>query len=141
MAAPIVGTVWSQYRIVLAAQSITSQMQYARMKAVSSNESFRVNFPVGQNLFQVETSAGVVVSNPVYLPNAISWNTTDSGSDISFPGRYVSFLPSGNIPITGNGSAGRVKIINDQGIRIDIVVSNGGVTRQTPPYKSPPAPF
>jgi hypothetical protein len=45
------------------------------------------------------------------------------------------------VPATGNGSAGRVRIINRSGVMIDIVVDNGGIIRQTPAYKNLPAPF
>lgn len=139
--APLVGTIWNDYRLVLAAQSITSQMQFARMKAVTSNESFRVRFPSGQRTYVVETSTGAALAGPFVLPRGVVWNADDTGSAITFPGNYVEFLPIGNTPSTGNGSPGRVKIINASGIRIDIVVSAGGGVRQTPSYHAPPAPF
>ena len=41
-ATPALTRVLDSYRVVLAAQGIASQLQFARMKSVSSNESFRV---------------------------------------------------------------------------------------------------
>ena len=140
-AVPILITSWNQYRLILAAQSLTAQMQYARMKSVSSNESLRVSFPNGQRTYQVETASGTVVAGPFYLPKDVSWNSADGGSAVNFPGGYVSFNPTGSIPASGDGSGGRAKIISTSGYRIDIVVSRGGVIRQTSPYKAPPAPF
>ncbi len=140
-AVPVVNTSMNTYRLVMTAQSIAAQLQYARMKAVSSNEIFRVNFPAGQTTYSVETSAGTVVAGPFYLPNSISWNTADTGSAITFQGRYVSFTPTGAIPITGNGSTGRVKLVSPTGYKIDIVVGTGGVVRQTPTFKGTTPPF
>ena len=141
IAVPVLNTVSSQYRVTLAAQSIASQLHYARMKSVASNESFQVDFPSGQNYYQAEDGSGNVIAGPFYLPHGISWNSSDDGNDVTFPGRHVTFLPTGNIPASGSGSAGRAKIISQTGVRIDIVVSAGGMIRQTAPYTSPPAPF
>ncbi len=140
-AVPVVSTSWNQYRLILAAQSISAQLQHARMKAVSSNESFRVHFPGGQNTYQVETSTGAIIAGPFFLPRSVAWNDSDTGSAVSFPGRYVSFRPTGNIPTSGDGSAGRVKLISASGYRIDIVVEGGGGIRQTPAFKTTTPPF
>jgi Tfp pilus assembly protein FimT len=138
---PVLNTTMDQYRVVLAAQSITSQLQFARMKAVSSNEAFRVNFPADQNTYQVETSTGVVLAGPFTLPQGVQWNAADGGTGVTFSGRFVTFLPTGNVPTSGTGTAGRAKIINQRGIRIDVVVNTGGSIRATPSYKHPPAAF
>jgi len=138
---PILGTTLDQYRVVLAAQSVTNQLQFARMKAVSSNEAFRVNFPSGTGDYRVETSTGDIVAGPFTLPQGIQWNTEDGGAGVTFPGRFVVFSPTGSVPAAGNGATGRAKLINQSGVRIDIVVAVGGSVRATPTYKSPPAPF
>jgi Tfp pilus assembly protein FimT len=130
---PLIGTLMSGYRLTMAAQTIMGQLQSARMKAVAGNETFRLNFPAGQSVFQLEDSAGAVVSGPFSLPTGITWNA-DSGSAITFNSNYVSFLPTGNVPATGAGGAGRCKIKNAAGSKIDLVVSNGGIIRQTPTY-------
>ncbi len=140
IAVPVVTTVMNGYRLTLAAQAVTSQMQFARMKSVSSNESFRVSFPSG-NIFQVESSAGNVIAGPFTLPPNVTWNSVDSGAGITFPGGYVSFTPTGNVVATGNGSSGRAKLINRELARVDVVVGAGGVIRQTPPYHSASPPF
>jgi len=140
-AVPVLNTVLNQYRLTLAAQNITTQLQFARMKAVSSNESFRLNFPAGQRFYQVETAAGDVISGPFFLPPGINLNAIDTGQDVTFGGRFVSFSATGDAAAVGNGSAGRVKIINQLGGRIDILVGTAGIVRQTPAYRNPPAPF
>ncbi len=138
---PMLSTAIDQYNLVLAGQSISGQLQFARMKAITSNESVRVNFPVSTRQYQVELSDGTLFKGPFYLPQSIRPNTTDSDTPITFPGNYVVFQTNGTIPVSGNGSAGRIKLINQAGVRIDIVVSSGGVIRQTPPYKTSTAPF
>ncbi len=139
---PVINTTLDQYRIVLAAQNVANHLQYARMKAVSSNEPFRVNFPAGQNSYQVETPAGVIVSGPFFLPDGIQWNSLDAGSGVTFPGRFVLFQPTGNLPpAMQNGSAGRAKLINRGQYRIDIVVSTGGSVQITPAYRTSTPPF
>lgn len=139
--APLINRLLDQNRVMLSAQSLAAQLQYARMKAVSSNEPFQVNFPAGERTYRLENSGGEVIAGPFWLPTGINWNNQDAGNEITFPGRYVTFQPSGNVNPSGNGSAGRVKIINIAGVRVDIVVEPGGVIRITPAYTSPPAAF
>jgi type II secretory pathway pseudopilin PulG len=141
IAVPVLDTTLDQYRVVLAAQSVVNQLQFARMKAVSSNEAFRVNFPAGTSEYRVETSTGDIVTGPFTLPMGIEWNTADGGAGVTFPGRFVVFSPTGNVPASGNGSAGRVKLINRSDVRIDILVQVGGSVRVTPTYKTGSAPF
>ncbi len=141
LAVPALDTTLDQYRVVLAAQSVTNQLQFARMKAVSSNESYRVNFPAGTGDYRVETSTGAIVAGPFTLPPGIQWNTEDGGSGVTFPGRFVVFLPTGSVPASGNGAAGRAKLINQSGVRVDILVQVGGSVRATPTYKTSTAPF
>jgi prepilin-type N-terminal cleavage/methylation domain-containing protein len=138
---PVMSTVIDQYNLVLAAQGVSSQLQFARMKAITSNESLRVNFPASTRQYQVELSDGTIFKGPFFYPKTIRPNNVDSDTPITFPGSFVAFQTNGTIPTSGNGSAGRVKLINQAGMRIDIVVSSGGVIKQTPTYKQPPAPF
>lgn len=140
IAIPVVDTAMDGYRVTLAAQAITSQLQFARMKSVSSNESFRVSFPSGR-VYQVETSTGDIVAGPFSLPVNINWNTVDAGDGITFPGRYVQFTPTGNVATSGPGSAGRAKLISRGQVRVDVLVDIGGVIRQTQPYHNGSPPF
>ena len=55
---------------------------------------------------------------------------------VTFRGSYVTFQPDGTVPVSGNGSVGRVKLISRDGLRVDILVDRGGLIRQTPPYKT-----
>jgi type II secretory pathway pseudopilin PulG len=134
MGMPLFNTMVDSYRVVMAGQAVAMQLHYARMKAVSSNEEFHVNFPNGTTSYQVENSTGGVIAGPFFLPNGVSWNNGCGGSEVSFGNRFVNFLPTGNIPTSGQGSAGRARIINTAGAKIDIVVSSGGIIRQTPAY-------
>ncbi len=129
MGIPVATRVMDSYRLVMFAQTITTEIQYARMKSVASNESFRANFPAGQNYFQIGTAAGTVVAGPFYLPPGVSWG------NVSFPGRYVTFLPTGNIIASGNGSGGAVTIANTKATKVDISVNSGGIIRQSSPYQ------
>ena len=102
-------------------QELGIDADYARMKAVSSNEEFHVNFPNGMNYYQVESDSGSVIAGPFYLPPGVNWNNGCGGTDVSFGGKFVDFLPAGNIPLSGHGSAGRVRIVNTAGSKIDVV--------------------
>jgi hypothetical protein len=140
-AIPLVTSIVNHFNLVLAGQHIANEMQYTRMKAVSSNEAFRLRFGPGPNEYQVELENGALHVGPFSLPAGIFLNNVDAGDAISFPGKVVLFLPNGSVPLAGTGSAGRVKLINRAGLRMDIVVDSGGTIRMTPTYKSPPAAF
>jgi hypothetical protein len=138
---PVLGTMTDSYGLALTAQEITVELQYARMKAVTSNEPIRVHFLSTPPSCQIEADDGSLISGPYGFPPGIVLNTSDTGSAITFPGSYVTFLPAGSIPPAGDGSAGRVKIINRSGVRIDIVVSTGGMIRATPAFRISSPPF
>jgi type II secretory pathway pseudopilin PulG len=141
MALPSMGTMLDNYQTVFAAQEICTQLHYAKLKAIQSNESLRVSFPTETNTYQVELTDGTLFRGPFYFPRGISPNSRDGGNAVTFPGNYVLFQPDGSVPTTGNGSIGRIKLISRSGLRIDVLVSRGGIIRQTSAYKSPPAPF
>lgn len=138
---PVLSTTLDQYNLVLAAQGVSTQLQFARMKAITSNEVLNVRFPSGTNGYLIELSDGTVLKGPFYYPRTVRPNTADGGNPVTFPGNFIAFQTNGTVPTSGNGSVGRVKLINRSGTRIDIVVSTGGIIRQTPTYKTPPAAF
>jgi Tfp pilus assembly protein FimT len=140
VALPGLSDMRNSYNAVFAAQEIRTNLHLAKLKAISSNESLRVDFP-GTNLYQVEQADGTLLRGPYYLPPGISLNSVDAGNAVTFPGSYVTFQPDGTVPASGNGSAGRVKLISRNGLRVDVLVDGGGMIRQTPTYKNPPAPF
>jgi hypothetical protein len=113
---------------------------WAKLKAISSNESYRVRFQTG-NSYQVELSDGALIRGAFWLPPHIQFNTADTGQAVTFPGNYVLFQPNGSAPVSGNGSIGRVKLISNNGLRVDVLVESGGIIRHTPPYKSSTPPF
>jgi len=139
-AVPAVNVLLDQYRVVLAAQAITSQLHYTRMKAVSSNESFNVFFDTTSNTYSVRDGANAIVAGPFFLPRNISWNTSGGGDPVAFDSDFVTFLPTGNVPATGPGSPvglnPSVKIVSTRGVQIDIQVALGGVVRQSKAYTS-----
>jgi prepilin-type N-terminal cleavage/methylation domain-containing protein len=139
IAVPILSEMSNNYNSVFGAQEISTQLHFAKLKAISSNESLRVHFP-DNNSYQIELSDGTLLKGPYFLPRDISINSADSGG-VTFPGRYVTFQPAGTVPATGNGSAGRVKLISSTGLHVDVLVEGGGSIRQTPPYKDTSAPF
>ncbi len=139
-AVPAFHSVMNSFRLTMAAEAITTELQFARMKAVSSNEVFSVNFTGTGGTYQVETGPGTVIAGPFQLPTGISLNNSE-GAAITFGGNIVSFSPTGTVPATGSGSAGRVKIQNQQGAHIDVVVTVAGAVRQTPVYKTSTAAF
>ena len=139
-AVPFVDVVLDQYNLVLAAQGIATQMQGTRMRAVSSNEPLRLRFGPAANSYRVELDNGTVFAGPFWLPRGIVLND-EAGDPVSFPGDVVRFLPTGSLPTSGTGSAGRVKLVNQTGVRIDIVVDGGGLVRQTPAFKTATPPF
>jgi len=130
----------NSYNSVFAAQQICTHLHFAKLKAVSSNEALRVSFPDASS-YRIELSDGTLLRGPYSLPKGISLNAVDNGAAVTFPGNYVTFQPDGTVPAAGNGSVGRVKLISQEGLRVDVVVDRGGLIRQTPVYQQAPAPF
>lgn len=122
-AVPVVTSVMDGYRLTLTAQSIVSQLQFARMKSVSSNEALAVRFPSDRDVYQVETITPTILAGPFALPDGISWVQVDFGGQ-----RRVEFSP------TGAGTQGTVTLTNRAGMRIDVNVGTAGDIRQSPPY-------
>jgi prepilin-type N-terminal cleavage/methylation domain-containing protein len=122
------------YNAVFAAQEISTHLHFAKLKAISSNESLRVNF--GNNdSYQVELADGTRLQGPFPYPQGIKLNTAAGGGAVTFPGRFVTFQPDGTVPVAGNGSLGSVKLLSNNGLCVDILVGRGGVIRQTSPYR------
>jgi len=132
---PAVSTTLNDFNLVLSGQQLANQLQFARMRAVSSNEMLRVRFDVATGTYQIELEDGTVHTGPFTLPRGVDLNAAD-GDPVSFPGDELLFLPNGALPINGTGSAGRVKLVGRTGLKIDIVVDSGGMVRTTPSYKS-----
>ncbi len=130
----------NSYNLVFAAQEIKTNLHFAKLKAISSNESLRVNFPDSSS-YRLELSDGTVVRGPYYLPSGVGLNTAGGDDGITFPGNYVTFQPDGTVPAAGNGSVGRVKLISPSGLQVDVLVESAGLIRQTPTYKESSPPF
>jgi prepilin-type N-terminal cleavage/methylation domain-containing protein len=130
----------SNHNVAFAAQEIRTQMQFAKLKAISGNEPYRVNF-LNANAYQVELSDGTVLRGPYALPSGTHFYTSGGSQAVTFPGNYVLFQPDGNIPVSGNGSAGRIKLVSNDGLRADVLVNRGGIIRHTPPYTGSTPPF
>ena len=135
-AVPAYTSVVNSFRLVMSAGTITTELQFARMKAVSSNEAFQVRFNAAQRSYQVETDAGTLVAGPFQLPAGIVLNDGDGEAAISFGGGIVSFSPTGTVAANGTGSAGHVRIMNPMGSKVEISVSTAGAVRQSRIYKA-----
>jgi Tfp pilus assembly protein FimT len=140
IALPSMGEMMNNYGIIFAAQEIGTQLHFAKLKAITGNETLRVNFPTA-NSYQVELSDGTLLRGPFLLPPGIHPNTADTGDAVTFPGNFVTFQPDGSVPVSGNGSIGRVKLISNNGRRVDILVQRGGFIRHTTPYTGSTPPF
>jgi prepilin-type N-terminal cleavage/methylation domain-containing protein len=140
LAVPKLVDLRNNYNSVFAAQQVCTHLHFAKLKAVSSNEALRVRFPDSSS-YRVELSDGTLLRGPYLLPAGISLNTVDEGAAVTFPGNYVTFQPDGTVPVAGNGSIGRVKLLSQTGLRVDVIVDRGGMIRQTPTYEHAPAPF
>lgn len=140
IAVPGLTRMWDNYNTVFAAQEICTQLQSAKVKAISSNEALRVSF-ANDNTYKVDLSDGTTFRGPFSLPTGVRLNTVDTDNAVTFPGDYVTFQTNGALPVSGNGSPGRIKLISSNELRVDIVVDSGGMIRQTPPYKTSTAPF
>jgi Tfp pilus assembly protein FimT len=140
IALPSMGEMMNNYNILFAAQEISTEMHFAKLKAITSNEAYRVRFPTN-NSYQVELSDGTLIRGTFWLPPHIQPNTADTGHAVTFPGNYILFQPNGTAPVSGNGSIGRVKLISTNGLRVDVLVESGGIIRHTPPYRGSTPPF
>jgi Tfp pilus assembly protein FimT len=125
----------NDYNTVFAAQQVCTHLHFAKMKAISSNESIRVNFP-NNNSYRVELSDGTVIRGPYNMPHGIALNNVDGGAAVTFPGNNATFQADGSV-----AAVGRVKLISPNGLRVDVLVDPGGMIRKTPTYKHAPAPF
>jgi Tfp pilus assembly protein FimT len=137
-AVPAYTSVVNSFRLVMSAGTITTELQFARMKAVSSNEVFQVRFDAAQRSYQVETGAGTVVAGPFQLPDGIVLNAGDGQAAITFGSNIVAFSPTGTVAPSGSGagSAGHVRIMNPMGSKVEVTVSTAGAVRQSRIYKS-----
>jgi Tfp pilus assembly protein FimT len=130
MAVPNLVEMMNSYNTAFSAQEIRTNLHAAKLKAISINEPIRVNFP-GGNTYRVELSDGALLRGPFNLPHGIRLNS-DGGSAVTFPGNYVTFQPDGTVPASGSGSSGRVRLISNNGLRVEVLVDRGGMISQTP---------
>jgi hypothetical protein len=140
VAVPTMKGMLDNYNIAFAAQEISTELHFAKFKAISSNESYRVNFQ-NASYYQVELSDGALVRGPVYLPSGIQPYTPTGGQAVTFPGNYVLFQPDGTVPVSGDGSAGRIKLVSHNGLHADVLVDQSGIIRNTPSYTGSTPPF
>lgn len=118
----------NNYNTVFAAQEISTHLQFARLKAVSSNEAMRVNF-INNGSYQVELADGTRVQGPFPYPSGMSL------ANVTFGGNYVTFQPDGTVPASGNGSIGMVKLTSTNGLAVDVNVNGSGVITRSTPYR------
>ena len=103
--APAIGGWMDNYRIRQTARDISSTLQLAKMKAVSSRLQYRIVFDVGNETYQLEKNDGgwVTEGNVNKVPRGVDIDNTDFTSDT------VQFNPN------STSSNGTITIVNEKG--------------------------
>jgi prepilin-type N-terminal cleavage/methylation domain-containing protein len=115
------------YRIKSASKDIASQLLLARMKAISRNCQYRINFnPAGSyTVMRNDPVAGWVQEGAsINLPDTVFFNR-DGADPITFTNDQVVFKPNGSL----DGISGGVYLKNSKGTRyrVTVLASTGRV--------------
>ncbi len=86
------------YRLSSGARQVSADLQLARMKAISQNTSYWLNFISGTQ-YQLEKVAGTAESGPFTLPSGIEVNGTPFNTSV-FQSRGTADTGAGNSTIT-----------------------------------------
>lgn len=106
-------TVWLRsYRLTAGARQVASDMQLARMKAISQNTQYRLNFQ-SSTTYVFEKDAGFVLeSGPFTLTEGV---TTSTGPTVVFQARGTA------------SAAGQVTLTNPSGTKLVCIKAVGRV--------------
>lgn len=115
------------YRIKSASRDIASQLQLARMKAISRSCQYRIDFDLAGSytLMRNDLVAGwVQEGSTINLPDTVEFNR-DGSDPITFTNDQVIFKTNGSI----DGISGAVYLKNSKGkrYRITVLASTGRV--------------
>jgi prepilin-type N-terminal cleavage/methylation domain-containing protein len=118
--APAIGEWLGNYRIKQAARDIVSNLQFAKMRAISRRLEYRVNFDVANNQYRLWVNDSGWVPDPegVVL-------STPRGVDITSAG-FSGGVSRAEFNPDGTASNGTITIVNDQGKQYNVVVYRTG---------------
>lgn len=114
IAVPNFLSLMDSYRLIIAADGIASEMQYARWLAVSRNSRIVIRFDRDAKRYQLIEPGSGVVSPVKHLPEGIRFISLPRAS-ISFHSRGNA-VPGGSVVLGGN--AGALKVIVNPGGRV-----------------------
>ena len=117
--APAIGEWLDNFRIRQAAREIVSNLQYAKMKAISSRIEYRICFDLTNETYHLEKNDGAWTQegSKFHVPRGV-----DIASVTYNPPR-VKFDPD------GTSSSGHVKLENEQGKTYKVVIYYTGRIR------------
>jgi Tfp pilus assembly protein FimT len=116
--APAIGEWLDNFRIRQAARDIAANLQFAKMKAISSRMEHRICFDLANETYQLEKNDGgwTQQGSVFQIPKDVD---IDSAVGLGNPPR-IEFNPDGTC------SSGHVTIDNDKGKKFDMVVHYTG---------------
>jgi len=109
------------YRIKSASKDMASQLLLARMKAISRNCQYRIDFDLGGSYtvmrYDTSTASWVQEGDSIALPDTVSFNR-DGEDPITFTGDQVIFKTNGSV----DGISGGVYLKNSKDVKYQITV-------------------
>lgn len=121
--APAIGEWLDNFRIRQTARDIVSQLQFAKMRAISRRLEYRVYFDVANNQYRLWVNDGSWVPDPegevLSIPRGVDITSAGFSGGVS----RAEFNPD------GTASNGTITIVNDQNKQYDIVVYRTGRIR------------
>lgn len=131
IAIPAISSWLPDYRIKSAARNIASHVQLARMKAISTNRNYGINFDVSNHSYQMYRNDPVSGWTPGGSAKYLSSHNDVFFNEVTFshntlPDDIMVFRPDGCLD---NSVSGGVYLINTRGTKckITVVQATGGV--------------
>jgi len=118
--APAIGEWLDNFRISQAARDIASNLQFAKMRAISRRLEYRVNFDVANNQYRLWVNDGGWVPDPEGVVLC-----TPRGVDITSAG-FSGGVSRAEFNPDGTASNGTITIDNQQGKTYKVVVYRTG---------------
>jgi type IV fimbrial biogenesis protein FimT len=121
------------YRIKSASKDIASQLLVARMKAISRNCQYRINFnPAGSyTVMRYDNTGGswVQEGGSIALPDTVAFNR-DGADPITFTNDQVTFKTNGTVDGVSGGVYLKNSKIPPKRYRVTVLASTGRVSLQ-----------
>jgi len=118
--APAIGEWLDNFRIRQAARDIASNLQFAKMRAISRRLEYRVYFDVASNQYRLWVNDGGWVPDPegvvLCIPRGVDITSAGFSGGVS----RAEFNPD------GTASNGTITIVNKQGKHCNVVVHRTG---------------